>query len=846
MSRKPPHCDGTRLDEPAVMTTLAFEPLWRDVVYAVRTYRRAPGVAVTAAISLGLAIGAIAAIFSLLNALVLRQLPVKDPARLLQVSTTTRLQGEAQLTVRLFRELSARQQVFSDVIGTWGNSVVTVNDEGAVRKALLWAGTGNLHDALGLAPAAGRLLANGDMSLEPATAEPVAVMGYSFWQRHYGGDRSVVGRTVRIENQPFTIVGVAPAGFNGFSIVTEPDLTIPLTAVPLLTGRTPSSFVASETRNVRMMGRLKASVTLEQARTQLAAVWPSAREAALPPTYSGDRRAEFLSIDLHVTSGATGNDTALRRQYTRPLVILLGVAALVLLIACTTVTGLLLSRASVRRQEIGMRLALGASRWHVARQLITEGVLLSLAGAVGGILLSYWACAAIVRIVFDELLVPAVFNGDPDLRVVALTAVAAVVAGVLCTLVPAWRATRGAPVEAIRADARTMSHGSHTGRLIVATQIAMSLVLLATAGVLIRSLSELHTLDTGIERSGNVFVAYPEAARPGAYANVDNDTYYREVLGRIDSLPGVTRASISLLKPGSGGGPRDAVIPIGAATATGVAATRSPVSPGFFEAVGLRIVKGRDFDWRDSARGQGVTVLSESLARSLFGNGDPIGQRVRVGLDPSRNGLEIIGVVSDARLYDLKDPDLMAAYTAALQDRNASFKCFVIRADSLSSTALHEAVERLGLERLGNIVTMQYITGRSLLLERLTASISGFFGALVVLLAGVGVFGLMAQAVTQRRKEIGIRMTVGANRGRVVWDIVRDTLTVTIGGVVVGLLGALATVGLVETLLFGVRPEDPVTLSLAAAVLVVTALLACALPALRASRTDPLIALRGD
>jgi putative ABC transport system permease protein len=375
----------------------------------------------------------------------------------------------------------------------------------------------------------------------------------------------------------------------------------------------------------------------------------------------------------------------------------------------------------------------------------------------------------------------------------------------------------------------------------------LSLVLLATAGVLIRSLSELHALDTGIERSGNVFVAYPEAARPGAYANVDNDTYYREVLGRIDSLPGVSRASISLLKPGSGGGFRDAVIPIGTtADVTGMAATRSPVSPGFFEAVGLRIVKGRDFDWRDSARGQGVTVLSESLASKLFGSSDPIGQRVRVGLDPSRNALEVIGVVSDARLYDLKDPDPMAAYTPALQDRNASLKCFVIRADGLSSAALHEAVEQLGLERVGNIVTLQYITDRSLLLERLMASISSFFGGLVVLLAGVGVFGLMTQAVTQRRKEIGIRMAVGANRGRVVWDVVRDTLTVTSCGLAVGLLGALATVRLVEALLFGVTPEDPVTLSTAAVVLVVTALLACALPALRASRTNPLLALRGD
>jgi len=237
------------------MTTLAFESLRRDVAYAIRTYRRAPGVAITAAVSLGLAIGATTAIFSLLNALVLRPLPVKAPSSLVDVSTTTRLQGDAQLTYRLFRELTTRQQVFSDVIGTWGNSVVTVNDNGTVAKALLWAGTGNLHDALGVAPAAGRLLTTRDLSLDPIAAEPVAVLGHSFWRRHFRADPSVVGRTIRIESQPFTIVGVAPAGFTGLSIVTEPDLTIPLTAVPLLTGRSPSSFAVNPARTVRMVGR---------------------------------------------------------------------------------------------------------------------------------------------------------------------------------------------------------------------------------------------------------------------------------------------------------------------------------------------------------------------------------------------------------------------------------------------------------------------------------------------------------------------------------------------------------------------------------------------------------------
>jgi predicted permease len=511
------------------------------------------------------------------------------------------------------------------------------------------------------------------------------------------------------------------------------------------------------------------------------------------------------------------------------------------------VAGLLLSRTQARRHEIGMRLALGATRWQVARQLVVEGILLSLAGAAGGIVLSYWACAAIAAVVLDELLVPAIFDGRPDARVVALTAAAAVVAGIVSAIVPAWASTRGAAAQALRADTRTISPGGRTGRLIVATQLALSLLLVAMAGLLIQSLSQLRAVNTGIERTDRVVVAYPEAARPGGYANVDNDSYYREVLGRIEAVPGVARASISLLKPGSGGGFRDVVSALGTtAEGGGVAATRSPVSPGFFASVGVRLIEGRDFDWRDSSRGQGVTVLSETLARRLFRDGSAVGQRVRVGLDPTRESLEVIGVVADARLYDLKDPDPAAAYTAALQDRNASFKCFVIRADTLTDETLRAAVEPLGLERVGNVVTLRYITDRALLRERLTASIAGFFGALVVLLAGVGVFGLMTQSVTQRRKEIGIRMAVGANRGRVVWEVARAALSVTLGGLAVGLLATLATVGAVETLLFGVRPQDPVTLLAAVATLVVTALLASALPAFRASRTDPLSALRSD
>ena len=824
-----------------------MDALWQDVRYAVRAYRRTPGFAVVVVVTLALAIGANSAIFSLLNALMLRDLPVRDPDTLVQISTVTPGEGESYLTFSMFRELSAQQKVFTSVIGTSGNTGVTVNGNGTTMRGLLWAATGNVYEELGVRPVVGRLLAAGDMTVDPPGADAVAVLGYGFWQRHYGGDVSVVGRTIQVEGISFTVVGVAPAGFTGFALVMEPDITIPLTAMPLVSGRSPSTLTTSASRSVRVIGRLKTGATIEQARAQLTAVWPAVREAALPPAYTGPRRDDFLSIGLDVTSASKGNESSLRTRYVQPLIILLGIASLVLLIACTNVASLLLSRASVRRHEIGVRLALGASRWRVGRQLVTEGVLLSLAGAVCGVMVSFWACAAITGIVFEEYLYPVVFDSRPDMTVIALTTAIAVAAGILCSALPAWRGTRGTATEALQTEGRTFSVSGRPGRILVGAQLALSLVLLTTAGVLIRSLSELRAVKTGIERSDDVVVAYPREAHPGAYDKLDNDAYYPQVLRRIEALPGVKRASVSLLKPGTGGGSREAVVRLGdIQEAAGVVATRSPVAPGFFAAVGIPVVNGRDFEWRDNSRGLRVTILSHSLARRLFGDVDAVGQRVRVGLDPSRDVLEVIGVVADARLYDLKSTDVFAAYTPALQDQNASFKCFVIRGDNLSFASLKDAVESLGREQVGNIVTLQYITDRSLLLERLTALMSSFFGSLVLLLAGVGLFGLMSYAVAQRRREIGIRMALGADRLRVVRDVVRDGLTVTLAGLAVGVVAALAAVRVVRTLLFGVTPQDPLTLAGAAASLIAIAILACAVPASRAARVDPVIALRGE
>jgi predicted permease len=826
-----------------------LDALCQDVRYATRSYRKSPGFTGVALLTLTLAIGANTAIFSLLNALVLRELPVREPRSLVHVATLTRTSDESGLTYPMFEELMRDQRVFSAVIGWWGTSVVRIDTGTEGTKGVIWAGTGNVHADLGVRPVAGRLLTNADMDLSAPSAQQVVVLGYTFWQRHLHGDAAAIGRTIRIEDVPFTIVGVAPPAFMGFGLVMQPDVTIPLTAVPLVNGRTVASIKTRQASPwVRVVGRLKPEVTFEQARASLDTLWPDLRMATVPSGSTNAQREEFLSTRLSVTSAATGIATGLRSQFTQPLVIVMGIAGLILVIACVNLASLMLSRAAARSHEIGVRLALGASRWRVARQMLTEGLLLSVAGGACGVAFAYWSCRALTTFIFEEYVVPVSFDGTPDARVIAVAACATVVGGVLFSVVPALRATRHAAADALQQSTRTTSATGGAGRLLVSAQVALSLVLIANAGLLVRSLAQVRAIETGVTRTDGVYVAYPGAARPGAYAGVDNDRYYADVLTRLESIPGVRRASISLLKPANGGGFDDLVAPLGTESllTQGVATMRSPVAPGFFDAIGIPMLQGRDFTFADNARARRVTILSQSLARRLFGERGAIGQHVRVGTLPDRQDVEVIGVAADARLYDVKNPNVFAAYMAALQDPSASFKCYVVRATDLSHAELKRTVEALGIESLGNMVTLRYITDRALLQERLTAMLSGFFGALALLLSAIGLYGLMAYAVAQRQREIGIKVALGAEPSRVMTEVVRDGLAVTLTGVAAGFAVALATVQLVRSLLFGVTPHDPLTLLAAPASLIVVAVVACLLPAARAARVDPMIALRAE
>jgi predicted permease len=821
--------------------------MFHDLRHAVRGLRKTPIFTAVAIGSLTLAIGANTAIFSLLNALLLRELPVRHPRSLVQIATRApESTFEGGLTYSMFGDVSGRTDLFSGVIGWRGTSTFNVVTDSGEARGAVWLLSGNFFSELGVRPFAGRALGpedENDTTLEPAS---VAVLGYSFWQREFGGNTAAIGRQIRIESHPYTIVGIAPPGFRAVGWIVEPDLMLPLTAYPVLTDTPQRALRTSGSFWVQTIGRLTPGTTLAQAQAALEAAWPALKRARTPSGFAGAQLDRFLNTRLVVRSAARGVETGLRNRFTQPLVIVFGIAALVLLISCVNLASLMLSRTAARRHEIGVRLALGAARWRVARPIVVEGLLLSAAGAACGIGFADVVSRRIVALIFNDYLVAASLDVAPDARILLFAAAVAIAVGVLFSGVPALRATRIASSQLLQSSSRTVSRVGRTGRLLVGVQVALSLVLLTNAGLLVRTIQEIRAVNSGM-RGENVLVAYPRP-RPGGYGGIDNDAYYPDVIGRLSALPGVSNVAISLSKPaggGIGGGERVASTS-SPPDAPGVASLFTTVSPGFFDTLGIPMVSGRDFAWRDSSRGVGVAILSESLARRLFPDRPAVGQRIRVGVLPRRQNLEVVGVVADARVYDLKDPNVAAVYMPALQEPDASYKCFVIRGSRVSAADLNRVVDALGREHIGNVETLDHITDAALLQERLAAGLAAFFGALALALAAIGLYGLMSYAVAQRRREIGIRMALGADSLRVTRDVVGDGLTITLVAVVVGFVASLASAGLVKSLLFGVTPRDPLTLAGAPLALVAVATVASLLPARRAARTDPMVVLRAE
>jgi predicted permease len=821
--------------------------LWQTLRYTLRVLAKSPVFTTVAILSLALGIGANTAIFTLINALLLRDLPVRQPERLVYLSAV-RQGNKITFSYPMFREVERGQRVFSGMIGWGGNWTPNVEVNGALSQDRVLSVTGNCYSELGASPLLGRLLTPEDENLSGGANSQVAVIGYEFWQRRFGSAPDVVGKQIRIEGHPFTIIGVTRKWFTGLTTGEPPDITVPLTAMPLIqTGQ-----FDIESRSLLWLhpiGRLKDSVTIQQARAQLQSFWPDVLLATASTQTPGLRRQTFLSMGLDVSSAAKGMSTDLRDQFTRPLYVLAGIVGLILLVACVNLANLMLARAAARGHEMSVRVAIGASRWSVARQVLAESLALSLTGALLGLAFAYWGSRVLVLFMTEGNAVPASLNLSPDLRILSLTISVAILTGILFGLAPAWRSSREDPASMLQQNARSVSSGAgKLSKALIITQVSLSLVLLLGAGLFVRSLEHLRSLDLGFQKERLLEIVLNP--KPGGYDKLDMSSYHKQLLERISALPGVRSVSFSDAPIPSPEAWHDTVSAASIDPSVGMhlMANAETISPGFFQTLGIPILRGRDFNETDDQKHPRIAIVNGSLAKRLFPAGDAIGKTVHFGFMPDFQNIEIVGVVNVARVLDLRDAAAPVIFLSYLQ-YPAEWGGLIVRTkespEALKKTIGHE-VESLGHEYVIRTRTVAQTIDAELVEERVTAMLSGFFAALALLLASIGLYGLMSYTVTRRTREIGIRVAVGAQRQNVLWLVLRETLTLALFGIAIGIPSALAATRLIAKMLFGLSPSDLPTIIAVSLLLLLVALLAGYLPARRASTIDPIDALRAE
>jgi predicted permease len=837
---------------------IRWEQTKRDVGYALRSLRKTPGFTATAILSLALGIGANTALFTLINAVSWRLLPVRDPDALMVMNQ--RLDGVSTHGFSYQQYTLIRDS--NDVLELAAYSPVTLNVgvDGNVEPSVdgLMV-SGNFLPLLGIRPAAGRLLGPAD-DRAPA-GPPVAMISHRYWTSRFDLDPDVVGRMLTISGQPFTIVGVTPAGFFGIEVGTSPQILVPLMMQPVVMPVTenlldqPNQFLTW----VRPVARVKPGVTPARAASSLAALTQSERTDWRPiGKFSGGR----VKGSLELSAAATGLSD-LRRQYSLPLQILMAVVGIVLLIACANTGNLMLARAASRRQEFALRLALGASRGRLVRQVLVEGCVLAAIAGLGGVALAYWATAALVAFVSAGQHA-VTLDVSPDLRVLGFTAAVSMLTGLMFAVAPALRASRVDMTPNAKRDlaaTRQRIGGLQPGRPLVIVQVALSLLLVIGAGLFLRSLENLNRRQLSLDHT-QVLVVRVEP-RGSDQRNIEGttqrlDRIYRDLLARIEAIPGVASATLARTSP---------LTPLGYSSRI-----RRPAGdevnvpalmtyPDYFRTMGLPLVQGRDFGDRDLLpQSPLVAVVNESFVREMLNGLPPLGLAHGITMPIARPGgetrpLEIIGVVKDSPYPNLRERPVPTMYQTFLQTRSGRGQMVLhvrVSGDVASVTAqVRDAVQRIDKDvPMFQLHTAADEIDAVLVRERLIALLSTFFGVVALLLVCVGLYGLMSFVVVRRTSEIGVRVALGASRGDVVRMIARQSITLIALGIALGLpiawIAGRVLAGVMGSVLFELTPADPLTMAGATGVLLLVALAAAWLPAARAARIDPVIALRNE
>ncbi|HEV3062155.1 MAG TPA: ABC transporter permease [Vicinamibacterales bacterium] len=822
----------------------------QDLRLAIRALRATPIVTAVAVLSLTLGIGANSAIFSLVNSLLLRPLPVADPQRLVMLSTGS---GETeQYSYSVFEQVRRYGGAFDGAIA-WSLGGKSVLAFGASTESVEHQFvSGDYFSTLGVQPLLGRAIGPADDVEGGGPGGPVVMISYGLWQRRFGGAASVVGTQVRVDRTTATIVGVTPADFFGLMVGRGFDITLPIKAQPLVQPATPLTDTMSW---LTIMLRMKPSESLEAATRAIQAVQPQIKAAATP--YDALEARSFLQAPFVLTPAGTGL-SPLRGRFERPLVVILVVVALVLVIACANIANLMLARGTARRHELSVRVAIGASAWQLMRQLLAESVLLASTGAIAGVVFGSWASRVIVSRLSTSA-APVVLDPSLDWRVIAFTAATAGLTAVLFGAAPAYRAARVSPIDALKEQGRQATSGTIGGGLsggLVVAQVALSLVLVIVAGLFVTTFERLVHAPLGLDRDRVLVVTVTAPTVPA----VERNLLYHRLVKAVADVPGVAAAGGSL-NPPIVGSLRGDLVYSEPGTEPRPDALRvsqgADVTPGWFAAYGMPLVAGRDFDEHDTVATRRVMVVNEAFVRQFLPDRNPIGHALAMTFrtapfgDVPLGAWTIVGVVGDAVFRTVREPHAPTTYIALAQrDDPLLFTNFFItlRASAGSPALLSRSVSSAltGMNRdLG--LALRPLAAQvddTLAQDRVIALLSGFFGALALLLAAVGLYGVTAYAVARRRTEIGIRMALGAAPASVV-RLVLWRVTLLVGlGVLAGAVVSLWASKLVASLLYGLEPRDPATLASAAVILAAVSAMAGCLPAWRASRIDPAEVLR--
>ncbi len=828
----------------------ALEGAWLDLRYAARQIRLSPAYAAVVILSIALGAGANTAIFQLLDAVRLRSLPVRDPQQLasLSIAKPRKRTGSftgwpSEITNAIWERVRTRQKGFSGMLA-WSMDRVNLAPSGEARFAQgLWA-SGDFFRVLGIEPIIGRTFTAAD---DTQQCNAGAVISYAFWQRQFGGDPAAIGRTLSINTAPIPIIGVTPPNFFGLDAGRRFDLALPLCAERLADGGN-GRIDDGAAYWLGAMGRLKPGWSMERARAQLRAISPGIFESTLPAKHNASFVRDYLALRLTAEPAAKGQ-SELGRSYESPLWLLLGASGLVLAIACANLASIALARASAREREISVRLAIGASRGRVMRQLLAESLMLAVIGAAAGLLLGRVVSGALAASLGEGIFL----DLSLDWNIALFTGGVAVVACVLFGLAPALRVFRLDRSLAQSAGGRGIAgarEGIAARRGLAIVQMALSFALLTGALLFIGSLRNLLFQNPGFKAEG-VTIAMVDISGSSMPKEM-RARYYLQLLDRIEASRGVSAASEVAVTP-IGGGSWNTPLNVelaGGARLTAAETYMNEITPGYFAAMSTPLTAGRNFDANDTFSSPKVAIVNQAFVRKYLKGASPLGGRLIKEDEPRSAGYEIVGVAADAKYVTLREEFHPAAYLAAAQDSNADTEAaFVVRANGatgVAADAIKAAVHDMRPQPILDLRSLEGNIRNSLTRERLMATLSGVYGLLAAILAAIGIYGALSYLVARRRNEIGIRIALGAGRGAVIGMILREAALLAAFGLAIGFVITLAATRAATDFLYGVSPGDPAVIATVSVALIGLALLASFLPARRAAGVDPAMALRQE